>query len=97
MDVDQIAYAYYSFLAAKQEEVNPVTESTEPLVEVYVLDPDLRAISVGSIDNLTPNDKRVVSVPESVALYLVSSKPALFALTPPAKASHKASTPPSEE
>lgn len=72
-------------------------EEPETLVDLYILDPDVRSISVGSLDNITPDAKRQVRVAELVAVYLVSTRPDLFSRTPPAKAKPAASTPSSEE
>lgn len=58
-------------------------EDTEKNQDVYWLNPEVTAVSVGSIDNLRPTNGKV-RVPVSTAIYLVSVRPDLFGIAPPA-------------
>lgn len=68
------------------------TELQEECQDVYWVNPEVTAVSVGSIDNIKPTNGKV-RVPVSTAIYLVNARPDLFSVTPPAKVSAAASTP----
>lgn len=87
--VDAPVEAYYAHLANQPLEGYYLTE--EDLQDVYWVDPEVTAASVGSIDNLRPTNGKV-RVPVSTALYLINVRPDLFSAVPPAKASAAATT-----